>query len=208
MAEENPDSMRPDTLKALMEFYQEQNQKVYSFGKSNEDMGENWSLNQFWYTNECSDNIMDRVSKYSNSNQIKNIAIICAPSLYNSYKRKEEQFKDIQITLFEYDKKFSEFGKDYVFYDANEPLQIEKQYHHCYDMVIADLPFINEYFVKNVSETMRLLMKNENTPIIYILGYQVKNFGLKEFTNLKCTDIEIKHNGLGNDFELYSNVNL
>lgn len=43
--------------------------------------------------------------------------------------------------LFEYDKRFASLG-DFVYYDYNEPQEILEEYHHSFDVVIADPPYL------------------------------------------------------------------
>ena len=201
--------LRPETLAALMEFYKEreiEEKRICEDGHKN--ITEDWELSQFWYTNETSDRVMSMISKYSIKNNIKNIAILSAPSLYRSYLRNKNKFEGIKLSLFEYDKRFEELGKDFYFYDINDALNINQEHHHLYELLIADPPFLSEDAVCKTSQTIRLLSKNQNSDIIFLTGLIVKDYLIKEFPNIHLTDIPIYHDKLQNDFGLFSTFDL
>ena len=199
--------LRPETLDALLNFYKEKNAQI-NLEEKDIDNDEDWELSQFWYKKEIADNVISLIAKYAKKNKKTNIAIISAPSLYRAYLRNEKLFDDsIKITLFEFDKKFLSFGENFVFYDVNEPLDIDEKYHNFYDVVIADPPFLNKDIMHNASESMRFLAKKD-AAIIFITGLEVTDYIMAEFKDLKLTDIDIEHNKLANPFGLFSTVEL
>lgn len=75
------------------------------------------------------------------------------------------------MTIFEFDKRFSAFGSDFIYYDYNEPLNFPSQLKENYDLVIADPPFLSEEcFTKTVS-TIQSLAKEK---IIVCTGKKLK----------------------------------
>ena len=182
--------LSPETLAALMEFYEEKNINIKedNYDKIDED----WELSQFWYTKETADNIIKLIANYAEKNKKVNIALLCTPSLYRAYLRNKNQMENLNVALFEFDERFSIFKDAFNFYDLNKPLDIDKIHNKKYDIIVADPPFLNEETIHKVSETMRLI-SNENGIKIFITGIQVEDSIIKEFPELKLTNIKIEH---------------
>ena len=182
--------LAPETLAALMEFYEEKNINIKedNYDKIDED----WELSQFWYTKETADNIIKLIANYAEKNKKVNIALLCTPSLYRAYLRNKNQMENLNVALFEFDERFSIFKDAFNFYDLNKPLDIDKIHNKKYDIIVADPPFLNEETIHKVSETMRLI-SNENGIKIFITGIQVEDSIIKEFPELKLTNIKIEH---------------
>ena len=199
--------LAPETLAALMEFYEEKNINIKedNYDKIDED----WELSQFWYTKETADNIIKLIANYSEKNKKVNIALLCTPSLYRAYLRNKNQMENLNVALFEFDERFSIFKDAFNFYDLNKPLDIDKIHNKKYDIIVADPPFLNEETIHKVSETMRLI-SNENGIKIFITGIQVEDSIIKEFPELKLTNIKIEHdkNRLQNPFGFYCAIDL
>jgi len=132
--------LSPETLTALMEFYEEKN--INTKEDNCDKIDEDWELSQFWYTNETADNIMKLIANYAQKNKKVNIALLCTPSLYRAYLRNKNQMENLNIALFEFDKRFSIFGDAFNFYDLNKPLDIDNIHHKKYDIIVADPPFL------------------------------------------------------------------
>ena len=201
--------LSPETLAALMEFYDEKNKtKIEEDGF--EKIDEDWELSQFWYTKETADNIILLIGKYAKKHKKENIALLCAPSLYRAYLRNKDELENLNFALFEYDKRFSLFGEGFNFYDLNKPLEIDSKHHKKYDIIIADPPFLNKETVQKVAESMKLI-SNEGSMKIFITGLQVQDAVIGEFPELKLRDnIKIEHDKqrLQNPFGLFCAVDL
>lgn len=65
----------------------------------------------------------------------------------------------ILAKLFEFDKRFSIYGSDYVFYDYNEPMQFDKELLNSFDLVVVDPPFLSEECLTKSLETTKCLTK-------------------------------------------------
>ena len=201
--------LSPETLAALMEVYNEKNNKAMEedgFEKIDED----WELSQFWYTKETADNIILLIGNYAKKHKKENIALLCAPSLYRAYLRNKDKLEDLNFALFEYDKRFSIFGESFNFYDLNTPLEIDAIHHKKYDIVVADPPFLNKETVQKVAQSMRLISKGESMEI-FITGLQVQEAVAAEFPELKLRDnVKIEHDKqrLQNPFGLFCAVDL
>ena len=201
--------LSPETLAALMEFYDEKNKtKIEEDGF--EKIDEDWELSQFWYTKETADNIILLIGKYAKKHKKENIALLCAPSLYRAYLRNKEELENLNFALFEYDKRFSIFGEGFNFYDLNKPLEIDSKHHKKYDIIVADPPFLNKETIQKVAESMKLV-SNEGSMKIFITGLQVQDAVIEEFPELKLRDdIKIEHDKqrLQNPFGLFCAVDL
>ena len=199
--------LSPETLAALMEFYEEKNINIKedNYDKIDED----WELSQFWYTKETADNIIKLIANYAEKNKKVNIALLCTPSLYRAYLRNKNQMENLNVALFEFDERFSIFKDAFNFYDLNKPLDIDKIHNKKYDIIVADPPFLNEETIHKVSETMRLI-SNENGIKIFITGIQVEDSIIKEFPELKLTNIKIEHDKkrLQNPFGFFCAIDL
>ena len=199
--------LSPETLAALMEFYEEKNINIKedNYDKIDED----WELSQFWYTKETADNIIKLIANYAEKNKKVNIALLCTPSLYRAYLRNKNQMENLNVALFEFDERFSIFKDAFNFYDLNKPLDIDKIHNKKYDIIVADPPFLNEETIHKVSETMRLI-SNENGIKIFITGIQVEDHIIKEFPELKLTNIKIEHDKkrLQNPFGFFCAIDL
>ena len=208
----NPEVMSqlsPETLAALMEFYNEKNNtKIEEDGF--EKIDEDWELSQFWYTKETADNIILLIGNYAKRHKKENIALLCAPSLYRAYLRNKDKLENLNFALFEFDKRFSIFGEDFNFYDLNKPLEINDKHHKKYDIIVADPPFLNKETIQKVAESMKLL-SNEKSMKIFITGLQVQDAVIGEFPELKLRDdIKIEHDKqrLQNPFGFFCAVDL
>ena len=201
--------LSPETLAALMEFYDEKNKtKIEEDGF--EKIDEDWELSQFWYTKETADNIILLIGKYAKKHKKENIALLCAPSLYRAYLRNKDELENLNFALFEYDKRFSIFGEGFNFYDLNKPLEMDSKHHKKYDIIVADPPFLNKETIQKVAESMKLV-SNEGSMKIFITGLQVQDAVIEEFPELKLRDnIKIEHDKqrLQNPFGLFCAVDL
>lgn len=65
------------------------------------------------------------------------------------------------VTLFEYDKRFNVYGKDYIFYDYNTPLNLPDHLLNYYDLVIADPPFLSKECLEKTANTINFLTKEK-----------------------------------------------
>ena len=201
--------LSPETLAALMEFYDEKNKtKIEEDGF--EKIDEDWELSQFWYTKETADKIILLIGNYAKKHKKENIALLCAPSLYRAFLRNKDKLENLNFALFEFDKRFSIFGEDFNFYDLNKPLEIDSKHHKKYDIIVADPPFLNKETIEKVSESMKLISNNESLKI-FITGLQVQDAVIGEFPDLKLReDIKIEHDKqrLQNPFGFFCSVDL
>lgn len=65
----------------------------------------------------------------------------------------------ILVKLFEYDKRFSVYGSDFVFYDYNEPMKFDEELINSFDLVVVDPPFLSEECLTKSLQTTKSLTK-------------------------------------------------
>ena len=64
--------LSPETLAALMEFYQEKNQAKEKDEDGFDKIDEDWELSQFWYNKETADKLIMLIGNYAKKNKKEN----------------------------------------------------------------------------------------------------------------------------------------
>lgn len=65
------------------------------------------------------------------------------------------------VKLFEYDKRFSAYGSDFISYDYNEPMKFDEELLNSFDLVVVDPPFLSEEcLIKSLQTTKSLTRKH------------------------------------------------
>ncbi|XP_011500102.1 PREDICTED: N(6)-adenine-specific DNA methyltransferase 2 [Ceratosolen solmsi marchali] len=194
------------TLAALNEFYQEKEERENKLKHAIEQsenkncdiiFEEDWQLSQFWY-DEKTILSLTRGAVKSTLNDGK-IALISCPTLY---KRLSNISEGRQVKLFEFDKRFSVFGSDFILYDYNLPQNIPNDLIGFFDLVICDPPFLSEECLTKVAVTVKLLAKNN---IVLCTGAVMNDMAGKLLNVKKCNYAPHHKNNLANEFCCYSN---
>ncbi|XP_063807700.1 EEF1A lysine methyltransferase 1 [Pseudophryne corroboree] len=193
------------TLAALQEFYAEQQQRdslksgqgfdKFAVGAVEED----WQLSQFWYSDETALCLAKEALEASGQNG--RIACVSAPSIYQ--KLKGLAGEDASVCLLEYDRRFSVYGDDFVFYDYSRPLDLpERLRQHSFDIVLADPPYLSEECLHKTAETIRYLTKGK----ILLCTGAVMDALVTQLLGLKMCQFIPKHTrSLANEFRCYTN---
>jgi len=191
-----------EAQRALKEFYDEQNEKLLSQYDDKKDVtdvkfDEDWQLSQFWYDENTCDRIVECVHKIIGSNG--SVALISCPTLYKTFKAKSPT---ISIKLFEYDKRFSAYGSDFIFYDYNEPMKFDEELLNSFDLVVVDPPFLSEECLTKSLQTTKSLTRKH---VILCTGEIMEELATKILNVHKCS-FEPKHkNNLANQFACFTN---
>lgn len=182
------------TLAALQEFYLDQQKKQCA-----ESVEEDWQLSQFWYSDETAQRLAQEAIEAAGSGG--RIACISAPSVYQKLKQLwNEEFSAI---LLEYDKRFSIYGKEFFFYDYNNPLNLHEdlQPHSC-DLVITDPPYLSDECLSKVALTVKYLTKGK---ILLCTGAVMEDLAAKLLSVKMCTFLPKHNRNLANQFCCYTN---
>ncbi|XP_018564060.1 EEF1A lysine methyltransferase 1 [Anoplophora glabripennis] len=206
--DEDLPQLSSETFAGLQEFYKEQEDRekrleLLASETINGDVTihENWQLSQFWYDDRTIEALVDVAIKAAGSNG--NIALVSCPSLYRKLKEKADPNCD--ITLFEYDKRFAMYGKDFIMYDYKFPLAIPRDKSSYYDIVLADPPFLSEECLTKTAVTIKFLTKRK---ILLCTGAIMADL-VRRLLDLKKSSFEPKHaNNLANEFWCYTNFNI
>ncbi|TMW41701.1 hypothetical protein DOY81_013220 [Sarcophaga bullata] len=123
---------------------------------------------------------------------------------------KEAEFEeDWVVKIFEFDKRFSAYGDDFVFYDFNEADNENylQELWQQFDLIIADPPFLSEECITKVSKIIKNLLKPE-AKIIFCSGEVVEPWLTANLNINKCNFRPEHERNLGNEFVSYANFNL
>ena len=150
------------TLAALQEFYAEQQQHhSHLRGHDKYNMGiieENWRVSQFWYCPETALYLAE--DALAAAGEGGRIACVSAPSVYQ--KLREQHRDDVFLCIFEYNRRFAVYGKDFVYYDYKNPVDLpERITTHSFAIVMADHPYLLEECLRKMSETIKLLTRGK-----------------------------------------------
>ncbi|XP_004680412.1 PREDICTED: protein-lysine N-methyltransferase N6AMT2 [Condylura cristata] len=190
------------TLAALQEFYAEQKQHTHTYGDEKYNIGvieENWQLSQFWYSQETALRLAKEA--VAEAGEGGRIACVSAPSVYQ--KLRELHRDDFSIYIFEYDRRFSIYEEEFIFYDYNNPLDLpEKITAHSFDIVIADPPYLSEECLRKTSETIKYLTRSK---ILLCTGAVMEEEAAKLLGVKMCKFIPKHTRTLANEFRCYVN---
>ncbi|XP_063300966.1 EEF1A lysine methyltransferase 1 [Pelobates fuscus] len=194
-------------LATLQEFYAEQAEQntehlepdyKFSVGAVEED----WQLSQFWYSDETALNLAKELIQACGENG--RIACVSTPSIYQ--KLKGLSAENISVCLLEYDRRFSVYGDDYVFYDYNDPLNLpESMEKHSFDLVIADPPYLSEECLRKTAETIKFLARSK---VLLCTGAVMEDLAATILGLKICKFIPKHTSSLANEFRCYSNYPL
>jgi hypothetical protein len=95
-------------------------------------------INQYWFSEQTINFIIQQIEKQTNTNS--KIAFVSCPSIFFSCSP-EIQEKSI---LFDYDERFPKRHKNAVKFDFNDFSNISEEFHHKFDFIVIDPPFITE----------------------------------------------------------------
>ncbi|KAG7399822.1 EEF1A lysine methyltransferase 1 [Phytophthora boehmeriae] len=145
-----------DTLAALQAHLQSQQ------AAQDADVSEDFRLSQFWYDDKTGRALAQEAIDHSKD---KRVAFVSTPAAYRDFlKIQEESDTPIDgdnVFLFEFDRRFDEkYGDHFVFYDYNTPTELPEKFHHFFDYVLMDPPYLNANCMGKFAATMRWLSKD------------------------------------------------
>ncbi|XP_053734016.1 EEF1A lysine methyltransferase 1 isoform X2 [Synchiropus splendidus] len=132
------------------------------------------------------------------------IACVSAPSVYQKLKQEVVSGSDsVSAVVLEYDRRFSCYGQDFVFYDYNEPLNLPTSVTpRSFDIVLADPPYLSQECLTKVAQTVKYLSKGK---VLLCTGAIMENLA-KELLDLKmCSFLPQHSRNLSNEFRCFVN---
>ena len=165
----------------------------------NVEVKEDWQLSQFWYSKETAEALANMVM--SAISEGGRIACVSAPTLYRALKAKSN---DVNADVFEFDKRFAMYGKDFIFYDYKSPLSVPKECREKYDLVFADPPFLSDECLTKTAVTMKYICKNPKKLVLCSGAIMEEMAG--RLLDLKLCKFKPEHdNNLANEFRCFAN---
>lgn len=151
-----------------------------------------------------------------------------APSVYQKLKQGVVDGSErVTAIVFEFDRRFSTYGEDFIFYDYNKPLSLPESVEpHSFDVVLADPPYLSEECLSKVAETIKYLSRGKvllctgekrglpdlslhvfsvRTNRCSVTGAIMENLA-KDLLDVKMCSFEPHHNrNLSNEFRCFVN---
>ncbi|KAL2081100.1 hypothetical protein ACEWY4_022953 [Coilia grayii] len=193
------------TLAALQEFYdeqkmgQEQANDIYSVGAVEED----WGMSQFWYNEETATRLAEEAIQQAGKGG--RIACLSCPSVYQRLRKGDlEGVSDVTAVVLEYDRRFSVYGDEFVFYDYNNPLALPENIcpPQSFNIVIADPPYLSEECLSKVAVTVNFLSKGKT---LLCTGAIMEEHANKLMDLKMCSFLPKHSHNLANEFRCYTN---
>ncbi|XP_042510381.1 EEF1A lysine methyltransferase 1 [Macadamia integrifolia] len=203
--DDDPPMLSSQALEALKEFMNEQQSIVDESVEIESSevalVAEDWRLSQFWYDRETAAAVAEEVRNLSLITASP-VACIACPTLYAYLKK---YYPDISVQLLEYDKRFEQYGRDFTYYDYNQPKELPLEMRHGYRVIIADPPYLSKECLEKVAETMTYLAQPGECYLLLLTG-EVQRERAAEILNLYPCGFRPQHSSkLGNDFRLFTN---
>ncbi|KAG2683212.1 hypothetical protein I3760_10G021900 [Carya illinoinensis] len=208
-----PPMLSSETLAALREFLAEQNRSLgvdpdmdnegASEGKEKEValLAEDWRMSQFWYDRETAETVALEVLTLCEASDSP-VACIACPTLYAYLKKFDHK---ISVQLLEYDKRFEQYGNDFIFYDYNQPEELPLELKHAYGIVVADPPYLSMECLEKVTRTISFLSRPAEPHLLLLTG-EVQKDRASELLGLHSCGFRPRHTSkLGNEFRLFTN---
>ncbi|KAM6970161.1 EEF1A lysine methyltransferase 1 [Aplochiton taeniatus] len=198
-------ALSAETLAALQDFYTEtrtgqplDTADKFSVGA----VGEDWSMSQFWYSDDTATKLAEEV--IHEVGKEGRIACLSAPSVYQKLKQGVVDGSDsVSAVVLEFDRRFSTYGQEFIFYDYNEPLALSEHVdRQSFDIVLADPPYLSEECLSKVAETVKYLTKGK----VLLCTGAIMGEHAEKLLGLKMCSFLPKHNkNLANEFRCFVN---
>jgi len=114
--------------------------------------GEKLMMNQYWYSAKTIETMVAEIEEMG-----KRVAFLSTPSLYFSLKNEEVKRES---RLFDFDDQWAS-DPNFVKFNYKEADKIPAQYHHYFDYVVVDPPFITDVVWEQYAVSIKLLLVNE-----------------------------------------------
>ncbi|XAR64819.1 hypothetical protein NMG60_11008672 [Bertholletia excelsa] len=212
--EDDTPMLSAQALEALKEFLAEQNRALApgddggggaaagGLEKEVVLLAEDWRLSQFWYDRETAEAVSEEVLYLCDSICCPSVACLACPTLY-AYLKKIAP--NLPVQLFEYDKRFGQYGSEFTFYDYNQPEELPSSLKTAYQIVVADPPYLSKECLEKVSQTISFLLQPGKSYLLLLTG-EVQKDKAAELLGLYPCGFRPQHSSkLGNEFRLFTN---
>ncbi len=162
---------------------------------------ENGDLNQYWYSEKTCEALCTAVKESISlkGGESARVAFLSTPSLFFSL---DEEVRK-QCTLFDFDSSLGSCCSQFVFYDYNNPTNIDTKLQGVFDTIVIDPPFITQSVWESYAASAALLAKDK--PHIICTTVE-QNVGLMErLFNCKTTRFQPSIPKLVYQYNTYAN---
>lgn len=167
------------------------------------DFQEDWQMSQFWYDDATALFLANQIIMKAGPKT--RIALVSAPSVFIKIR---EVCKDAsllkRVVLFEYDARFSVFGRQFIKYDYNSPALLPAELQNSFTRVLVDPPFLQEECQTKAALTVRWLSQQPER-LLVCTGERMSEL-IRKIYKVGTTTFHPKHKGgLANEFRCFSN---
>lgn len=145
--------------------------------QSIEAFTEDWQLSQFWYSAETVATLareliaLGRERAAARGAADCRLACVCAPSVYVALRAMlADAPGGVRAAVFEIDERFALYGDEYARYDYTQPHEVAVHWRGAFDAILIDPPFLSEECLARVAETVALLKREPDVPVILCSG--------------------------------------
>ncbi|KAI4365420.1 hypothetical protein MLD38_021404 [Melastoma candidum] len=210
--DDDPPTLSSHALAALQEFLLEQEENTRPEDRHDDEgndevalVTEDWRLSQFWYDRQTAETVAREVlTLVSGSARGSTVACIACPTLYAYLKKLDP---DAAAKLLEYDKRFEQYGSDFVYYNYNNPDGLPPELKHSFQVIVADPPYLSQECLEKVAEAMSFLAESQTCRFLLLTG-EVQKDQAAQLLGMRPCVFRPKHSSkLGNEFRLFTNYN-
>ena len=228
-SDDEPLTLSALTLAALQEFKKEEEENVKKFIELKKraededqerkmtihDFKEDWQLSQFWYNDSTAEILGKAILQDADENTV--IAIASAPSVYAAIQKlPKSEVPTEHIYCLEFDRRFEVLaGKNFVYYDYNEPHNLPAQVLHKCHRILIDPPFLEGECQKKSAIAARNMLVEDLSQktisgalqyrLITSTGERMGPVVKTNYPDTEITDFFPEHkNGLSNEFRCYA----
>ncbi|KAM6955052.1 EEF1A lysine methyltransferase 1 [Lycodopsis pacificus] len=200
-SEDDVPALSAEALCALQEFYSETSSSTPADRFSVGALQEDWSMSQFWYSDETATRLAEEVVREAGEGG--RVACVSSPSVYQKLKQGAVVGSDrVSAVVLEFDRRFSAYGDDFVFYDYNEPLRLDGVAPKSFDVVLADPPYLSEECLSKVAQTAKHLSKGK---VLLCTGAVMEKLAKELLGVTMCSFLPEHNRNLSNDFRCFVN---
>ncbi|XP_073391710.1 uncharacterized protein [Physcomitrium patens] len=135
---------------------------------------EKWDLNQYWYSANTIASLKKEVQEHATK-----VAFLSTPSVWFSLENSDIKNRSF---FFDVDSQWEKHS-NFVYWNYNQPSEVDRTMHHQFDCVVIDPPFVTREVWAKYSEAALLLLKEGGKIILSTIPENAEM--LKHMLNVK-----------------------
>ncbi len=177
---------------------------------TNAGVDENFGMSQFWYTRETATTLAKEALSIGGQRDklkgMKRVGFLSCPSAFKAALPIVPD--DTEIIVFEYDRRFGKiYGDKFCYFDFNYPENLPEEMFGTFDYLMADPPYLDEFTMMQTYKAMKMLARDENTPMCYNTASTMDELMAKLISFKECQFHPEHASKLGNDFSCFTSYN-